>query len=469
MVFSSVIFLFYFLPLFFLAFYMLGRSKMVILIFSLLFYAWGEPGYVALMVGSIAVNYGLGLAIEAARPTGRDRWVVGAGLALNLLPLIFFKYGAFIVHNVDAVLQRPGAGQQWNILLPLGISFYTFHSMSYLIDVYRRDTVAERRFLDLAVYISMFPQLVSGPIIRYKTIANDLHHPIIDVEHTYRGIRLFIVGLAQKVLIANTVAVPADLVFDLPAQRLSTIDAWIGIVSYTLQIYYDFNGYSTMAIGLGLILGYRFPQNFNDPYISGSITEFWRRWHMTLSQWFRDYVYIPLGGNRKQSWRTYANLLIVFLLCGVWHGAAWTFVVWGLYHGFFLIIERAGFGAALHRLPRMLQIGYAMMVVMVGWVLFRADNFTQAWRYLGAMAGFGSGYAMGLPAARLLHNDVLLAMLAGIALAGPGLSPVGRWLNRRLPSGVQGLVGAAVALMMLIAALLSLAAGTYNPFIYFRF
>ena len=255
---------------------------------------------------------------------------------------------------------------------------------------------------------------------------------MVDAERTARGIRIFIIGLAQKVLIANTVAVSADLVFNLPVERLSTIDAWIGIVSYTLQIYYDFNGYSTMAIGLGLMMGFRFPRNFNYPYTARSITDFWRRWHITLSQWFRDYVYIPLGGNRVSPYRTYANLVIIFLLCGIWHGAAWTFVVWGLYHGLFLAIERAGFGAVLARLPRVLQSTYAVLVVMLGWVLFRADSFDSAGSYLAAMAGYGSSYAMGLPVSRLLHNDVLIAMLAALALAGPGLGQVGAWLGPAL-------------------------------------
>ncbi len=469
MVFSSIVFLFYFLPLFLIVFFVSRCSKIIILVFSLLFYAWGEPFYILLMVGSIIVNYGLGLAIESARPSGRDAWITTLGVILNLIPLIGFKYGSFLAENIGLMTGSTVLQTHWNVILPLGISFYTFHSMSYLIDVYRRDTVAERNFLDLAVYISMFPQLVSGPIIRYKTIANDIHHPTINLDHFSIGIRTFVIGLGQKVLIANTVAAPADLVFGLSSDRLSTSDAWLGIISYTLQIYYDFNGYSTMAIGLGLMLGYRFPLNFDYPYISQSITEFWRRWHISLSLWFRDYVYIPLGGNRVSLWRTYLNLLIVFTLCGLWHGAAWTFLAWGLFHGTFLVIERAGFGRAIDRAPRAIRSGYTLLVVMVGWVLFRADSFSQASAYLAALCGFGAPHRMGIPTHRLLHIDVLLAMVAGVALAGPRVARWGTWLDERLSLGPYRVAGIMALMMLLFAAAISLASGTYNPFIYFRF
>ena len=469
MVFSSIVFLFYFLPLFLALFFVSNRSKFVLLCFSLLFYAWGEPAYVALMVASIMVNYALGLAIEASRPSGRDRLVVTCGLVLNMAPLTLFKYGSFILDNLNHALGIPIIGSPLSLLLPLGISFYTFHSISYLIDVYRRDTPAEHRFINLAVYISMFPQLISGPIIRYKTIAGDLHHPVVTPDRMALGIRTFLIGLGFKVLIANAVALPADLVFNLPMDRLSTSDAWIGIISYTLQIYYDFNGYSTMAIGLGLMVGYRFPLNFDHPYVSQSITEFWRRWHMTLSQWFRDYLYIPLGGNRGPAWRTYLNLVVVFLLCGIWHGAAWTFVAWGLYHGAFLVLERVGFNHVLAKLPAPVRVGYAMAVVAIGWVLFRSNSFGEAAIYLRAMAGFGAPHAMGIPTVRLLHVDVILATLAGLALAGPWLGRWGASLDERLAFGSVRVASLVGLVAIFIGASMSLAGGTYNPFIYFRF
>jgi len=469
-VFSSITFLFYFLPAFLLLYATGIGRKFILLSFSLVFYAWGEPIYVLMMFGSIIANYGLGLLIERTRTAGRDRLVVGIGLVVNLLPLIFFKYSAFLATNL---LSQNWQGSLLPILrdvpLPLGISFYTFHAMSYLIDVYRRDVPAERRFLDLAVYIAMFPQLVSGPIIRFKTIAEDLHHPAINLERTAQGIRLFMIGLGQKVLIANSVAASADAVFGLSPDRLSTIDAWIGISAYTIQIYYDFAGYSTMAIGLGLIIGFRFPPNFNYPYSAVSMTDFWRRWHMSLSFWFRDYVYIPLGGNRGSPPRTYFNLIVVFLLCGVWHGAAWTFVAWGLFHGAFLAAERAGLGRALLTVPPIIRRTYVILAVMTGWVLFRADSFSHAATFLHAMTGFGATYAAGIPASRLLHADVALALVVGICASGPWLAEFGSGLGRHVAIGPRRFASAVALLVLLLLSSMSIAGGAYNPFIYFRF
>lgn len=469
MVFSSVIFLFYFLPLFLLAFFASGRNKIVILVFSLIFYAWGEPFYVLLMMSYIVVNFFFGLAIASAREKGGSRLILAIGCAVNLAPLIFFKYTNFLAETTAQLLDYSSPFAEINVLLPLGISFYTFHCLSYLIDVHRGDTPVERNFLTLAVYISMFPQLVAGPIIRFKTIAGDLHHPVINRSRFYLGLRVFIVGLGLKVLIANTLAVPVDLIFSLPPDRLTMADAWLGMIFYTLQIYYDFNGYSTMAIGLGLLIGYRLPLNFNYPYISASITEFWRRWHISLSQWFRDYLYIPLGGNRHGSVRTYANLVIVFLLCGIWHGAAWTFVVWGLYHGLFLVIERAGFGAALKRTPVPLQVAYALLVVMFGWVLFRAEGFDHAAIYFAALFGGGAAHGYGIPVSALLQTDVILALIAGVALAGPALGRLTARLSERVAIGAWRPLGDIGLLLVLFVASLALASGTYNPFIYFRF
>ena len=353
MVFSSIIFLFYFLPMFLLCFALSGFSKYVLLGFSLIFYAWGEAIFLPLVLLMIVLNFYIGVAIENGHISGHARkWLI-VGIVLNLLPLGLFKYGEFLsqtlikligpnIGHVLAPLQQDLA----ELPLPLGISFYTFHSLSYLIDIYRKDVRAERSIRDLAVYISMFPQLIAGPIIRYKTVARELHKPVIEPQRTALGVYVFTIGLAQKVLIANTVAASADAIFALPFRQLSTQDAWLGIICYTLQIYYDFGGYSNMAIGLGFIIGFTYPINFNYPYISTSMTEFWRRWHISLSSWFRDYLYFPLGGNRISQERTYLNLWIVFLLCGLWHGAAWSFVIWGAVHGFFLVLERGGFSGA---------------------------------------------------------------------------------------------------------------------------
>jgi alginate O-acetyltransferase complex protein AlgI len=478
MVFSSIVFLFYFLPLFFVAFCLAGFSKNMLLIFSLVFYAWGEPIFLVLVLGMIVLNHRLGLVIERAHETGRALLWVTIGIALNLLPLVIFKYGMFLM---PSLIESVGifaakifgiSADQFTanqIPLPLGISFYTFHALSYLIDVYRKDVRAERSIRDLAVYISMFPQLIAGPIIRYKTIAGELHHPLISSERAAQGIRLFVIGLSQKVLIANSVAASADAIFALPPDQLSTPLSWLGIICYTLQIYYDFGGYSNMALGLGLMIGFTYPINFNYPYISTSMTEFWRRWHISLSSWFRDYLYIPLGGNRLSRARTYFNLWVVFLLCGLWHGAAWNFVVWGAAHGAFLVLERTGFGRLLDRMPLILRHAYVLLAVMATWVLFRADSLAAAVHYFAALLGQGAEIGVAPPLHRFLGADVMLALIAGLMAAGPWgdrlISSMGEYL-RVGPVRVGQLVG-LFALLSLIT--LSLAGGAYNPFIYFRF
>jgi alginate O-acetyltransferase complex protein AlgI len=477
MVFSSIVFLFYFLPLFLLAFLVSGCSKYVLLLFSMVFYAWGEPTFLFLIVLMIALNYCFGLAIETGHETGQARLWVTIGIIANLLPLGFFKYGMFLTKNLaplaSPIFAKLGIAQDdlllHGIFLPLGISFYTFHSLSYLIDVYRKDVRAERSIRDLAVYLSMFPQLIAGPIIRYKTIAGELHKPIINAARTARGIQFLVVGLGQKVLIANTVGASADAVFALPHNQLSTPDAWLGVICYTLQIYYDFGGYSNVAIGLGLIIGFTYPLNFNYPYISASMTEFWRRWHISLSSWFRDYLYYPLGGNRISPARTYLNLWIVFLLCGLWHGAAWNFVVWGAAHGSLLVLERLGFSRVLERMPSVPRHIYVVLAVMFTWVLFRQDDLGNAMRYFGAMLGVQSSLVNPAPLHRFLHDDVVLAIVVGIVASGP----YGKRLLERIGSVLRvgeiqiGQLAGLVALFFLVS--LSLAAGAYNPFIYFRF
>jgi alginate O-acetyltransferase complex protein AlgI len=472
MVFSSIVFLFYFLPLFIIAFYLSGKNKYVTLAFSLIFYAWGEPVYILLLIFSIALNYVLGLALDARQDEKARRNALLLGVAVNLGLLVVFKYTGFLLGNLAAILGKPA--DQWARFapaLPLGISFYTFHVLSYLIDVYRRDVPAERSFRDLALYISMFPQLVAGPIVRYKFIATELHQPVFTAQRFAAGIRVFVIGLGQKVLIANTLAASADAIFALPRDQLSTLLAWSGISFYTLQIYFDFGGYSLMAIGLALMIGFTFPVNFNYPYIAQSITDFWRRWHISLSSWFRDYLYIPLGGNRGSALETYRNLFIVFLLCGFWHGASWNFVIWGLLHGLLLVVERAGWGARLARLPLVLRSGYTLFFVMIAWVFFRADTLPHALGYLGAM--FGLGQATGhVPALSLYFGaDVLLALAAAFLAVGPW----GQALADRLSAGLRAVwpvvdmfrVATLAGILGLVT--LSLAGGAYNPFIYFRF
>src|SRR5258705_6551643 len=468
MVFSSIIFLFYFLPLFFLAYLLTRFSKTTLLVFSLIFYAWGEPIFIPLMIVMIMLNHRFGLLIERAPDAGRSRFWLIVGIAINLLPLVVFKYGTFLVHillNAFAgiAIEKFGFSPDQvvanHIPLPLGISFYTFHALSYLIDVYRKDVRAERSLRDLAVYISMFPQLVAGPIIRYKTIAGEIHKPVLSLDRAAEGIRIFVIGLSQKILIANTVALSADQIFSLSPDQLSTSLAWIGVFCYTLQIYYDFAGYSNMAIGLGLMIGFTFPINFNYPYIADSMTDFWRRWHISLSSWFRDYVYISLGGNRISPVRTYFNLWIVFLLCGLWHGAAWNFVVWGAAPRALLGFGRAGLGKVLARSPPVFRHGYVLLAVMITWVLFRADNLGAAMHYLATMGGAGAE-GEGIPAThRFLGINVLAASAAGILGAGPLGARLGWRLGEQLTAGSVR-VGELAAVTALFAPLtVSLAGG----------
>jgi alginate O-acetyltransferase complex protein AlgI len=350
------------------------------------------------------------------------------------------------------------------ILLPIGISFFTFHSISYLVDVYRRDAAAQKGPVKAALYMLLFPQLIAGPIIRYREIATQLSSRVHSTGDVAVGVRRFIVGLAKKMLVANIVAVPADRIFAMPVAEVTAAHAWLAVSCYTLQIYFDFSGYSDMAIGLGRMFGFRFPENFRYPYIATSMQDFWRRWHITLSAWFRDYLYVPLGGSRVGTRRLYANLLTVFFLCGLWHGASWTFVVWGLLHGFFLIAERMGLGAVIGKLPHPLRHAYVLAVVMVAWVFFRADSFGHAVSMLGAMAGLSPAAPTVFSAGWYLTPELLLAFAAGVVGSAPIVPALARLRAQPLPA-----VAHAALLVLLAASVMLIAARTYNPFIYFRF
>src|ERR1700760_1171533 len=389
MVFSSITFLFYFLPIFLAAYFLtptIQGKNVITLLFSLVFYAWGEPRFVIVLLISIAFNFCAGLLIDSREGPTR-RLALAVAVAGNLLLLGVFKYANFITANLTSVLHPLGARSfATDIALPLGISFFTFHCLSYIIDVYRRRFRANRNPIDIALYISLFPQLVAGPIVRYKTVACQLDARRFTLGRASVGARIFIIGLAQKVLVADVVAPLVQVAFDQVHGR-SLVEAWIGLIAYTVQIYFDFAGYSNMAIGLGIVLGFTFPRNFRMPYTSLSITEFWRRWHMSLSSWLRDYLYIPLGGNRGSNAQTYRNLVMVFLLCGLWHGANWTFVLWGAWHGAFLVIERLGLKSVLARLSAPAAWAYALLAVMGGWVLFRSANLTEAISYYASLVG----------------------------------------------------------------------------------
>jgi alginate O-acetyltransferase complex protein AlgI len=476
MVFSSAIFLFLFLPVTLGLYFLLPRRlrNVWLLGTSLVFYGWGEPKFMIVMLASIVLNFLLALWIDRLRGQAGARPALGMAVVLNIGVLVFFKYANFIVDNLNSLLSSVSLSPVIipEIGLPIGISFFTFHALSYVIDVYRRQAPAQRNPFDMGLYIALFPQLIAGPIIRYHDIAYQLGQRVVTRAGFAYGVERFIVGLGKKVLIANTLAGPADLIFSIPHDQLTTGVAWFGVLCYSLQIYFDFSGYSDMAIGLGRMFGFRFLENFNYPYVSGSVTEFWHRWHISLSTWFRDYLYIPLGGSRMAPWRVYLNLVTVFFLCGLWHGASWTFVIWGLFHGTFLVLERMGLSALITRWWGPLRHVYVLLVVMVSWVFFRSVTLGEAWGFLGAMVGFATGSGMEQHLSLYLDAEKLLVVGAGVL----GSAPVGplarRWCERAKSPFSEGMVGLArVATMtaILLVSSMLLAAGTYNPFIYFRF
>ena len=467
MVFSSITFLFYFLPIFLAAYALtptVGAKNVVTLIFSLVFYAWGEPRFLLILLFSIAFNYVAAILID--RNAGANRkWALAFAVAVNLLTLGVFKYANFVTANFAAALKPLGLDfGHTNIALPLGISFFTFHCLSYIIDVYRRRFRANADPVDVALYISLFPQLVAGPIVRYKTVARQLDRRRQTLGRASVGARIFIVGLAQKVLVADVVAPLVQVAFDHVPHR-SLPEAWIGVIAYTIQIYFDFAGYSNMAIGLGIVLGFTFPRNFNLPYTSLSITEFWRRWHMSLSSWLRDYLYIPLGGNRGSDLKTYRNLVSVFVLCGVWHGANWTFVLWGVWHGAFLVIERLGLKARLDRLPVAVRWLYALLAVMGGWALFRSADLSAAGDYFLSLLGFNGAGDVSFDMHDALSDRAVSTLVVGCLLA---VLPRFR-LRFAAPAILAAAADAGWTFALLIVSMITVAAGAYSPFLYFKF
>ncbi len=508
MVFSSITFLFFFLPIS-LTIYQIIMSpvwlrksssivwrrlgNLFLLFVSLVFYFWGENFLLWIVLVSTTIDYISGIIISRAYRPGEiqilkpdtprslsQRLGLILSICSNLAFLGYFKYFNFFMDTLNDVV--PGATQIeafTRVALPLGISFYTFQSMSYTIDVYRGDVRATRNFIDFACFVTMFPQLVAGPIVRYRDVAQQLTNRILTADKIVIGVRRFVIGLSKKVLIANTVAVASDAIFALNNSDLTFGLAFLGVVCYTLQIYYDFSGYSDMAIGLGLILGFRYPENFNYPYIARSIQDFWRRWHISLSTWFRDYLYIPLGGSRLGRGRTYGNLVTVFFLCGLWHGASWTFVVWGLYHGGFLILERIVPSRVMSKSPSWLAHVYTLTVVMGGWVLFRSETFSQATSFFSALVGVYEGTGAVYNVGRYLSADVALAIVWGVVFSAPVLPG----LRKRIETLVQktdgwirqaatisiATTGAVTLMVLFFLCSIGLAGGTHNPFIYFRF
>lgn len=469
MVFSSLIFLFIFLPLVLGLYYFLPKKygNTILLIFSLLFYAWGEPIYILLMIFSIIMNFYFGSWIHNSQEKGHgEKFAISVSIACNLLLLCFFKYLAFAMGNLNLLLNLFSQPEFTviNLKLPIGVSFYTFHAISYLIDIYRKNSRYQDNIYTLALYLALFPQLVAGPIIRYHFIEHQLITRNVTLDSCSAGIRRFIIGLGKKMLIANQLGEYADIVFNIPANQLGFTTAWIGIICYTLQLYFDFSGYSCMAIGLGKMFGFDFPENFNYPYISSSIKDYWNRWHMSLSSWFKDYLYIPLGGNKKGKARQYMNQLIVFALCGLWHGANWTFVIWGLYQGVFLILHRTRVNYYYEKIHVSFRHVSTMIIIMYGYVFFRSETVSQAVQYIKALTGFQKG-------AVIYPGDMRLIVFFCIAGA---IGSVPLYSIFKIKDYVEKyaslrFVQEFFLLIVMMLCVVQLIVSTFNPFIYFRF
>lgn len=467
MVFSATVFLFLFLPIVLIGYYAIRSESrnIFLLIASLFFYAWGEGVLVLLMLVSICINYISGIGISHyENKKNTSKLILGIAITINLLFLIYYKYFNFIIENCQefGFLEKI---DNTSIALPIGISFFTFQGISYLIDVYRKETEAQNNPFHLGLYISLFPQLIAGPIIRYHDIAVEIKNRKVNSILFTEGVIRFIRGLGKKVVIANTAALIADKIFVIPPDEIPFSMAWLGIICYAFQIYFDFSGYSDMAIGLGKMFGFNFKENFNYPYISSSIQDFWRRWHISLSTWFRDYLYIPLGGNRNGAFRTYLNLIIVFFITGLWHGASWNFIVWGLFHGVFLLLERTNV-IPLNKLPRILKHVYVLFIVIIGWVFFRAESLPSAMVYLKSMFGFsmGSNYEPMM----YINNYSLFVLLLAFVFSMPVRNRFNIILNRINHLFAKIFIRVSY-LLLFVYSVLELAQSSYNPFIYFRF
>lgn len=458
MIFSSLVFLFYFLPIALVSYLLCPKvaKNWLLTILSLVFYAWGGTGHFALLLFSIIINY---LFIGAIRKSAKNakKWLV-TGIVFNLLILLYFKYRNFFLGIVVP------ADEITALVLPVGISFYTFHQLSMLVDIYKDRSLPKPSFGNSLLYVSLFPQLVAGPIVRYSFIAHQLVERKESVERFYAGIQLFIKGLAKKVIIANSMAVLANSIFDSNPDHLTTSAAWLGAIAYTLQIYYDFSGYTDMALGLGLLFGFDLPENFRLPYTAKSIKEFWRKWHISLSTWFRDYVYIPLGGSKNGHSRTYFNLLVVFLLTGFWHGASWSFVFWGLFHGIFLMLEKLGLEKVLVRIPSFLSWTYTLLIVLIGWVFFRITEFSTAWNYVIELFSFDT---IGKSYNKYINNESLFFLIIGIAFSVFSWRFLFKIIN--LESPIVQFAKNNILLVLFFYCVLKLTNSSYNPFIYFNF
>ena len=466
MLFSSTVFIFYFLPIV-LLFYFISPKKWrnyVLLIASLIFYAWGGLLYFPLLIFSIVLNYICGLFIEKYRENAvKKKRVLIISIVLNILFLGVFKYTNFIVDNLNALFHTSICVVR--IPLPIGISFYTFQSMSYVIDVYRRDGKVQKNIFNLALYISMFPQLVAGPIVRYQTVDDQISNRTHSFDKFNAGLDRFIVGLFKKIVISNTVGELATTIYEMNDDTISISLAWLGAIAYMLQIYFDFSGYSDMAIGLGKVFGFDFLENFNYPYISKSVSEFWRRWHISLGSWFRDYIYIPLGGNRVSPLKVYQNLFVVWLITGIWHGASWNFVIWGLYFGVFIMLERIFLQKLLNKIPNFFQHIYLLLIVLIGWVLFSQPDLPSTIAYLKTMLGLTdapiiNGYTM------FYLKEYLVELILAIVASMPIINIVKHHIKLNRLSMIVKPIAICILFFIAIVYMIN---STFNPFIYFNF
>lgn len=465
MVFNSFVFLFTFLPIVLLSYFICKKRNtrnIILLIFSLLFYAWGEPIYILLMILSIVCNYWLAIFIDKFEKNKNIILVID--LIFNIFIIAFFKYGNFIIDNLNLLLLT--SIPNLKLSLPIGISFYTFQILSYVIDVYRKKVPVQKNILYLGTYITLFPQLIAGPIVRYETIANELENRKENFNDISEGIKRFIIGLAKKVLIANQMALIADTIYSGDLKSYGTFVLWLAAFAYTFQIYFDFSGYSDMAIGLGKIFGFHFLENFNYPYIATSITDFWRRWHISLSSWFRDYVYIPLGGNRVSRIKWLRNILIVWILTGLWHGASWNFIIWGLYYGILLVVEKVILNQYIEKWPKFFQHLYTLILVVVGWVIFRMENFQQMGIVISKMFIFTPSN---------IFNDIILSFdifssLPYLIVAIICSLPIWKNISTKLKKKTSFyIIQTIIIFIVYVISLCFLLSSTYNPFIYFRF
>ena len=470
MVFSSIPFIFFFLPVFLILYYLVPYKvkNILLLIFSLIFYAWGEPIYILLMIFSSVVDYTNGRMIEkyAQNNQKRKNLFLIISIIVNLSLLGFFKYADFLIGSINSLLNINIPLLELG--LPIGISFFTFQTMSYSIDVYRGDVKAEHNFLDFMTYVSMFPQLIAGPIVRYEEVSKELKNRSITAQGFADGMIRFLQGLFKKVLIANNIGYLFVIASSMPNNEMSVAMSWLGILAYTFQIYFDFSGYSDMAIGMGKMLGFTYPENFNHPYISKSITEFWRRWHISLSSFFKDYVYIPLGGSRVKKIINVRNILIVWMLTGLWHGASWNFVLWGLYYGVLLLLEKFVFNKILEKAPNWFKHFYTMFLVVVGWMIFAFDDMTILKEYASMMFGVGGVSFINNHALYYLKNYLIIFILA-IIFSMPVYKLAKEKLSKVKNTKSVFIVSLIIYTVLFIVVVSYLVNDTYNPFLYFRF